>query len=354
MNNKTKSMTSMSDENGIVSYDPEINLSHLLIAGTAGYGKSNFLDFNISSMISVKTPKEIRFLMIDTEIVDFSVYSVLKGTYLVAVPGVEKAIVTDVNDSRRAIYAAQAEMDNRFRRLLDSGTGNLKEYNCKNPDNKIPELLIVINEFAGLVNSFGKEIEKPLIAILEKGRAVGMHIILATNRPTAVSGFMICNFEMRIAFKTNNAADSKHILGTEGAEKLLCAGDYIMVDGCETIHGHFPLLYKNRDDLLAYCQSIADKSEKTEYFLPDPYYYLPKPRRNKRDPLFNKAALYFISTGVATVGALQRKYGIGFHHATKIMDQLEEYGIVGNQKPGQSRDIKMSAIQFIEHFKIKV
>lgn len=278
------------DSKGIFRcYDMAITMPHLLIAGRIGHGKSNMLNVLISTLLLSKMPSEVRFLLIDPNIVEFQIYEQLKEKYLVSVPDLDECVITDVENSRIALYALLDEMYLRYTKVTDAKVRNIQDYNIKNPDKCLPDIVAIVDEYSKVFQLGCKEIEKTLIALLQLGRGAGIHVILATNKTSILSPTLICNFNQRIAFRFNSKDESKYFLGETGAEGLLCAGEILLYDGNESHRLRAPFIDINEiGQVVQHADNITENC--IPYFLPKPEVPLPQPE--PLDSLLHQAAMY--------------------------------------------------------------
>ncbi len=334
-------------------------MPHLLVAGSTGMGKSVGLNTIIASLLYKKHPAEIKFVLIDPKMVEFSLYSRIERHYLAKLPDEEEAIITDPNKVVPSLNSLCVEMDNRYELLKKANVRGIKEYNDKfvqrrlNPENGhqyLPYIVVIIDEFADLIMTAGKEVETPIARIAQKARAVGIHIILATQRPSAniITGVIRANFPGRIAFRVTQQLESRIILDQGGANQLIGRGDMLFSrDGAiERVQCAFI----DTDEVESICDWISKQTGYEDaYLLPE--YVAPasggsqggSERMTDRDPLFESAARMVIESGIGSTTALQRRYNIGFPRAGKIMDQLERAGIVGPAQGGKPRQVLMDS-----------
>ncbi len=337
---------------------------HLLMAGSTGEGKSVAINVIINSILFKKHPALVKFVMIDPKQVELSLYSKLEYHYLATLPGAEEPIVTDVKDAARILKSLIAEMEDRYRLLKLAQVRNIKEYNQKFIKRKIrekdghrfmPYIVTVIDEFADLIMVGGKEIEFAITRLSQKARAIGIHLVIATQRPSTdvVTGLIKNNFPTRIALKVMSVADSRTIIDTTGANQLIGKGDMLYLYG-----SHLSRLQ---------CAFIdTDEVEKiTDYVAAQPHYpyhfELPEPAEDdeegaekkmvdlkKRDKLFEDAAQIVVSNQYASISLLQRKLEIGFNRAARIIDQLEAAGIVGPGAGSKPRDVLVHSLDELD------
>lgn len=332
-------------------------MPHMLVAGATGQGKSVGLNVIIASLLYRKKPHELKFVMVDPKMVEFSLYAKIEKHYLAKMPGEDKAIITDMSKAVATLNSLVQEMEDRYRLLEKSACRNIEEYNSKwnagrlNPKDGhkfMPYIVAIVDEFADLMMTAGKEVEKPIARLAQKARAVGIHEIIATQRPatTVITGNIKANFLTRVAFKVSSGIDSKTILDTTGAQQLIGRGD---------------MLISNNSEMTRVQCAFIDTPEVealTEYIASQPYgggaYILPEPPLDgeaagprsadlgEKDTLFVEIGQYVVNTGYGSTSDLQRKFSLGYNRAGKIMDQLESVGIVGPSQGGKRRSVLVS------------
>lgn len=334
-------------------------MPHVLVAGATGQGKSVGLNAIIASLLYKKHPSELKFVLIDPKMVEFSLYSKLERHYLAKLPDEEEAIITDPSKVVATLNSLCVEMDNRYNLLRNANVRSLAEYNAKftarslNPEKGhryLPYIVVIVDEFADLIMTAGKEVETPIARIAQKARAVGMHMIIATQRPSTnvITGIIKANFPGRIAFRVSQMVDSKTILDRTGANQLIGRGDMLF-----SINGEMNRVqcaFIDTQEVEDICTCIDEQiGFEHAYYLPD---YLPESGDGgslsnvaDRDTLFEEAARIVVQSGVASTSSLQRRYSIGYNRAGKIMDQLEEAGIVGPAQGGKPRQILVDSLQ---------
>ena len=330
-------------------------LPHLLVAGATGTGKSVGLNTIITSLLYKKHPAELKFVFIDPKRVELTPYRKLNRHYLAALPG-EDPVITDTSKVVTVLNSLCVEMGNRLNLLEEAGVRNIKEYNEKfisrrlNPNKHrfLPYIVLVIDEFADIILTAGKEVESPVSRLAAVARAAGIHLIIATQRPTVnvITGGIKTNIPGRIAFRVNQAVDSKTILDTTGANLLAGKGD--MLFSQNGVIERVQCAFIDTPEVQAICDSISDQIGYDEpYELPE---YVAagsegpqsKPGNlNDRDPLFPEAARMVVEAGRASTTDLQRRLSVGFGRAGRIMDQLETAGVVGPQQGARPRQVLM-------------
>lgn len=341
-------------------------MPHLLVAGATGMGKSVGLNAIIASLLYKRHPAELKFVLIDPKMVEFSLYSVLEKHFLAKLPEEEEAVVTQMDKVLATLNSLCVEMDNRLGMLRDANVRSIAEYNEKfiqkrlNPTKGhrfLPYIVVIVDEFADLIMVAGKEVEKPVARIAQKARAVGIHMIVATQRPSTdvITGLIKNNFPGRIAFRVTQMVDSKTILDRPGANQLIGKGDMLFShNGALT---RVQCAFIDTPEVEAICEHIEKQAGyPTAYMLPEP---VPEPGEggalggsgslSDRDVLFNEVAEAIVQSGFGSTSSVQRRFGVGFARAGKIMDQLEAAGIVGPATGGKPRQVlvDMMALQDI-------
>ncbi len=336
-------------------------MPHLLVAGATGQGKSVGLNAIIASLLYRKTPDELKFVMIDPKMVEFSLYAKIEAHYLAKIPDAEDAIITDMEKVVATLSSLCVEMDDRYQLLKAAHTRNIEEYNDKikarslNPAEGhrfLPYIVVVVDEFSDLIMTAGKEVEIPIARLAQKARAVGMHVIIATQRPSTnvITGIIKANFPARIAFKVSSGVDSKTILDTTGAQQLIGRGDMLISNNAPMVRVQCAFI--DTPEVEAICDYIERQPYgQGAYRLPEPVVSgsgdsdsEPGNNFGDKDPLFDEVARLIVSSNTASTSSLQRRYSIGYNRAGKIMDQLEAAGIVGPAHGGKPRSVLVDAI----------
>jgi len=328
-------------------------MPHILMAGATGQGKSVGLNAIIASFLFKKHPAELKFVMVDPKKVELSLFSKIERHYLAKLPDAEEAIITDTRKVVRTLNSLGIEMDTRYELLKDAQVRNIKEYNVKYRSRKLnpgeghhfmPYIVLVIDEFADLIMTAGKEIEVPLTRLAQLARAVGIHLIIATQRPSVniITGSIKANFPARIAFRVTAKVDSRTILDTQGADQLIGRGDMLLSNGSDLIRLQCafidtPEIEKLTDfigsqraypDAYHLPEFADDQDEPITDFDPD-----------EKDALFEDAARIIVQNQQGSTSLLQRKMKIGYNRAGRIIDQLEAAGIVGHFEGSKARDV---------------
>lgn len=329
-------------------------MPHLLVAGATGQGKSVGLNAIITSLLYKKHPAEMKMVLIDPKMVEFNIYSTIEKHYLAKLPDAEKAIITDVTKVTQTLNSLTKEMDDRYELLMNAGVRNIKEYNEKfkkrrlNPlkgHRFLPYMVIVIDEFGDLIMTAGKEIEMPIARIAQKARAVGMHMVIATQRPTTniITGTIKANFPARMAFRVTSQIDSRTILDTSGANQLIGRGDMLFSQGSDLVR--IQCAFVDTPEVEGITQYIGNQQGYAHAFeLPE---YVGETSEDKigsfdmndRDPLFDEAARLIVVHQQGSTSLIQRKFAIGYNRAGRLMDQLEAAGIVGPAQGSKARDV---------------
>ena len=334
-------------------------IPHLLVAGATGQGKSVGLNVIITSLLYKKHPNELKLVLIDPKKVEFSVYAPIADHFMAQVDDDDEPIITDVTKVVRTLKSLCTLMDHRYDLLKMAGARNLKEYNDKylrhklNPElghEFMPYIVVIIDEFGDLIMTAGKEVEMPIARIAQLARAVGIHMIIATQRPTTsiITGNIKANFPGRIAFKVSSMMDSRIILDRPGANQLIGMGDMLYLNGNEPTRVQCAFI--NTPEIVQINEYIAKQSGSTCPM------QLPEPKNDEGgdggsgssgdigaiDPLFEEAARSVIVSQQGSTSMIQRRFSIGYNRAGRLMDQLEKAGIVGAAHGGKPRDVLLA------------
>ena len=330
---------------------------HLLVAGATGQGKSVGLNAIITSLLYKKHPAELKFVMVDPKQVEFSIYSKIERHYLAKLPNADKPIVTEPGDAVATLNSLVIEMENRYKLLVEASARNIKEYNEKfisrrlNPEKGhrfLPYIVAIVDEFADLIATSGKEIELPISRIAAKARAVGIHMILATQRPDTkvITGTIKSNSPSRIAFKVMSQIDSRTILDTPGANRLIGKGDMLVLITGSSEPTRVQCAFVDTpevEDIVNYVG--AQVAYPTAYLLPE---YIGEGGESSsagtvdlsdRDPLFDEAARLIVIQQQGSTPLIERKLAFGCNRAGRLMDQLEAAGIVGPFEGSKARQV---------------
>ena len=331
-------------------------MPHLLVAGATGQGKSVGLNAIITSLLYSKRPEELKFVMVDPKRVEFSLYSKIEKYYLAKIPDSNQPIITNMENVVATLSSLCVEMDERYKLLEKAFVRQVHEYNEKFRDKRLdprdghrfmPYIVVIIDEFADLIMTAGKEVELPIARLAQLARAVGIHVIIATQRPSTnvITGMIKANFPVRIAFKVSSGIDSKTILDSTGAQQLIGRGDMLISNNGEMVR--VQCAFVDTPEVEEVCDYIARQPyPQGPYILPEPQVggdsdatEVDPSTIGKKDPLFEEVARQVVMSGVASTSAVQRRYEIGYNRAGRIMDQLEVYGIVGPATGGKPRNV---------------
>ena len=327
---------------------------HLLVAGATGQGKSVGLNAIITSLLYKKHPSQLKFVMVDPKKVELSIYSIIEKHFLAKLPDEEEAIITETAKVVNTLNSLCIEMDSRYDLLKMAQVRNIKEYNEKfikrqlNPNNGhkyLPYIVVVVDEFADLIMTAGKEVELPIARIAQLARAVGIHMIIATQRPTTniITGTIKANFPARIAFRVSAMMDSRTILDRPGANRLIGKGDMLFLQGADPVRVQCAFI--DTPEVEEITKFIArQQGYPTPFFLPE---YVSEDSNSevgdidmgRLDPLFEDAARLVVIHQQGSTSLIQRKFAIGYNRAGRIMDQLEKAGIVGPTQGSKARDV---------------
>jgi S-DNA-T family DNA segregation ATPase FtsK/SpoIIIE len=340
-------------------------MPHLLMAGATGQGKSVGLNAVLTSLLYKKHPAEVKFVLVDPKKVELTLFNKIERHYLAKLPDDGDAIITDNTKVVHTLNSLCIEMDNRYSLLKDAMVRNIKEYNDKfkarklNPENGhrfLPYIVLVVDEFADLIMTAGKEVETPIARLAQLARAIGIHLIIATQRPSVnvITGLIKANFPARIAFRVTSKIDSRTILDTQGADQLIGRGD---------------LLYSNGNDLVRVQCAFVDtpevekivdyigsqKAYASAYLLPE---YVGEEGSSvnlefdisERDSMFREAAEIIVTAQQGSASLLQRKLKLGYNRAGRLIDQLEAAGIVGPFEGSKARSVNIPDIASLDQF----
>ncbi|CAL1517298.1 DNA translocase FtsK 4TM domain-containing protein [Chitinophaga sp. MM2321] len=328
-------------------------MPHLLMAGATGQGKSVGINTLLVSLLYKKHPSQLKFVLVDPKKVELSLYKLIEKHFLAKLPGEDDAIITDTKKVIHTLNALCIEMDLRYDLLKEAGTRNIKEYNGKftqrrlNPEKGhryLPFIVLVVDEFADLIMTAGKEVEMPIARLAQLARAVGIHLIIATQRPSVniITGTIKANFPARVAFKVSSKIDSRTILDIGGAEQLIGQGDMLVSFNGELVR--LQCAFVDTPEVENVAEFIGNQKGYPEAFLL-PEYVDDKDTEGKeltladRDPLFNDAAQVIVQTQQGSTSLLQRRMKLGYNRAGRLMDQLEAAGIVGPNMGSKARDV---------------
>jgi S-DNA-T family DNA segregation ATPase FtsK/SpoIIIE len=330
-------------------------MPHLLVAGATGQGKSVGLNAIITSLLYKKHPAELKFVLVDPKKVEFNIYSKIERHFLAKLPDGEDAIITDVTKVVQTLNSLTKEMDDRYDLLKKAHVRNLAEYNDKfinrrlNPDKGhrfLPYIVVIVDEFGDLIMVAGKEVELPIARIAQLARAVGIHMIIATQRPSVniITGVIKANFPARVAFRVSSQIDSRTILDATGANQLVGRGDMLFSQGSDLVR--VQCAFVDTPEVEGISDYIgSQQGYPTAFFLPE--YVgeagegsdLSEVDLSKRDPMFEDAARLLVAHQQGSTSLIQRKFAIGYNRAGRIMDQLEAAGIVGPFEGSKARQV---------------
>ena len=337
-------------------------MPHILMAGATGQGKSVGLNTIITSLLYKKHPSQIKFVMVDPKKVELSLFSKIERHFLAKLPDSEEAIITDTKKVIRTLNSLNIEMDNRYDLLQDGQVRNIKEYNDKfisrklNPEKShhfLPYLILVVDEFADLIMTAGREIETPLTRLAQLARAVGIHLVIATQRPSVniITGTIKANFPARIAFRVISKIDSRTILDTGGADQLVGRGDMLLSTGSDLIR--LQCAFVDTPEIETLTEFIGSQRGYSDAFhLPE--FNEDEPENSKefdpdsRDELFAEAARLIVQNQQGSTSLLQRKLKLGYNRAGRIIDQLESAGIVGPFEGSKAREVRFRDLTQLE------
>lgn len=350
---------SIDNENFIVDLAA---MPHLLMAGATGQGKSVGINTLLVSLLYKKHPSQLKFVLVDPKKVELSLYRVIEKHFLAKLPGEEESIITDTKKVVYTLNALCIEMDNRYDLLKEAGCRNIREYNEKfirrklNPQKGhqyLPFIVLVVDEFADLIMTAGKEVEMPIARLAQLARAIGIHLIIATQRPSVniITGTIKANFPARIAFKVSSKIDSRTILDAGGAEQLIGKGDMLISYNGEITR--LQCAFVDTPEVEQVCEFIGDQRGYPQAFLL-PEYVDEKDVEGKdvdlsdRDPLFEDAARLVVQNQMGSTSLIQRRMKLGYNRAGRLMDQLEAAGIVGPNQGSKAREVNVKTDSDLE------
>jgi S-DNA-T family DNA segregation ATPase FtsK/SpoIIIE len=339
-------------------------MPHLLMAGATGQGKSVGLNAVLTSLLYKKHPAEVKFVLVDPKKVELTLFNKIERHYLAKLPDGGDAIITDNTKVINTLNSLCIEMDNRYSLLKDAMVRNIKEYNEKfknrklNPENGhrfLPYIVLVVDEFADLIMTAGKEVETPIARLAQLARAIGIHLIIATQRPSVnvITGMIKANFPARIAFRVTSKIDSRTILDSGGADQLIGRGDLLYTQGNEIVRVQCAFVDTPEVDKI--CDFIGSQKAYPEaYLLPE---YVGEDSGIKldidiseRDSLFRDAAEVIVTAQQGSASLIQRKLKLGYNRAGRLIDQLEAAGIVGPFEGSKARSVLIPDLVALEHF----
>ncbi len=329
-------------------------MPHILVAGATGQGKSVGVNVIITSLLYKKHPAELKFVFIDPKKVELNLYSIIEKHYLAKLPNEEEPVITNIQKVKYTLSSINIEMDSRYDLLKKAHTRNIKEYNKKFTSRRLnpmkghkfmPYIVVIIDEFADLIMTAGKEIELPIARIAQLARAVGIHMIIATQRPsvTIITGVIKANFPARIAFKVASMIDSRTILDQPGANQLIGKGDMLISANSDITR--VQCAFVDTPEVEKICSFIAEqRGFPTAFLLPefegDEESTSPGDvDLNNKDDMFEDCARVVVMSQIGSTSMIQRKFSIGYNRAGRIMDQLEKAGVVGPSEGSKARQV---------------
>jgi DNA segregation ATPase FtsK/SpoIIIE, S-DNA-T family len=339
-------------------------MPHLLMAGATGQGKSVGLNAVLTSLLYKKHPAEVKFVLVDPKKVELTLFNKIERHYLAVLPDAEEAIITDNAKVVATLNSLCVEMDNRYSLLKDAMVRNIKEYNDKFKSRKLnpeaghrflPYIVLVVDEFADLIMTAGKEVEIPIARLAQLARAIGIHLIIATQRPSVnvITGLIKANFPARIAFRVSSKIDSRTILDNQGADQLIGRGDLLYTNGNEVVRVQCAFVDTPEvEKIVEYIGS--QKAYATAYLLPE---FVGEDSGinlemdiSERDPLFKEAAEVIVNAQQGSASLLQRKLKLGYNRAGRLIDQLEAAGIVGPFEGSKARNVNIQDLSSLDQF----
>lgn len=339
-------------------------MPHLLMAGATGQGKSVGLNVILTSILYKKHPAEVKFILVDPKKVELTLFNKIERHYLAKLPDTEEAIITDTSKVVNTMNSLCLEMDTRYELLKKAEVRNIEAYNQKlkerklNPENGhrfLPYLILVVDEFADLIMTAGKDIETPIARLAQLARAIGIHLIIATQRPSVnvITGSIKANFPSRIAFRVTSKIDSRTILDAPGADQLIGKGDMLYSGGSDVLR--LQCAFVDTPEVEKITEFIGSQRAYSEAYLLPEYEESEKENslnisKEKRDDLFVKAAEMVVSNGQGSTSLLQRKLEVGYNRAGRLMDQLESAKIVGPFQGSKAREVLIPDLVALDDF----
>lgn len=339
-------------------------MPHLLMAGATGQGKSVGLNAVLTSLLYKKHPAEVKFVLVDPKKVELTLFNKIERHYLAKLPDTEDAIITDTAKVVTTLNSLCVEMDNRYSLLKDAMVRNIKEYNEKFKSRKLnpelghrflPYIVLVVDEFADLIMTAGKDVEVPIARLAQLARAIGIHLIIATQRPSVnvITGLIKANFPARIAFRVTSKIDSRTILDTQGADQLIGRGDLLYSNGNDVVR--VQCAFVDTPEVEKITEYIgSQKAYATAYMLPE---FIGEESGinldidiSERDPLFREAAEIIVNAQQGSASLLQRKLKLGYNRAGRLIDQLEAAGIVGAFEGSKARNVNILDMNQLDQF----
>jgi S-DNA-T family DNA segregation ATPase FtsK/SpoIIIE len=346
-------------------------MPHILVAGATGQGKSVGLNVILASLLYKKHPSQLKFVLVDPKKVEMSLFSKIERHYLAKLPNSEEAIITDTKKVVYTLNSLCIEMENRYEIMKDAGAKNIKEYNAKfvarklNPKEGhrfLPYIVLVIDELADLMMTAGKEVETPIARLAQLARAIGIHLVVATQRPSVnvITGVIKANFPARLSFRVTSKIDSRTILDTGGADQLIGQGDMLLSTGSEIVRLQSPFV--DTPEIERICEFIgSQRGYDSAYMLPEfegeDDAGASSVDLADRDALFEEAARLLVQHQQGSTSLIQRKLKLGYNRAGRLIDQLEAAKIVGPFEGSKAREVlvkdPMSLEQLLNELKEK-
>jgi len=340
------------------------------MAGATGQGKSVGINAILVSLLYKKHPSQLKFVLVDPKKVELSIYSTIEKHFLAKLPGEEEPIITDVKKVVHTLNALCMEMDERYDLLKEAKARNIKEYNHKfvqrelNPlkgHKFLPYIVLIIDEFADLIMTAGKEVETPIARLAQLARAIGIHIILATQRPSVniITGVIKANFPARVSFKVSSKIDSRTILDAGGADQLIGRGDMLFSQGSDIIR--LQCAFVDTPEVEKITEFIYNQQGYPDAFML-PEFIDPNEENDgggnysasERDPMFEDAARVIVNNQMGSTSLIQRRLKLGYNRAGRLMDQLEDAGIVGPNQGSKARDVYPKSEAELEQYLIRL
>jgi S-DNA-T family DNA segregation ATPase FtsK/SpoIIIE len=339
-------------------------MPHLLVAGATGQGKSVGLNAILVSLLYRKHPAQVKFVLVDPKKVELTLYNKIERHFLAKLPNEEEAIIVDTSKVVNTLNSLCIEMDDRYELLKNAGVRTIKEYNAKfinrrlNPENGhryLPYIIVLIDEFADLIMTAGKEVEHPIARIAQLARAIGIHLIVATQRPSVnvITGMIKANFPARIAFRVLSKIDSRTILDSSGADQLIGRGDMLISTGSDMIR--LQCGFVDTPEVEEICEFVGgQRAYPSAFLLPE---YVPEGgdsggdfEMDEIDPMFVESARIVVTNQQGSASLLQRKLKLGYNRAGRIVDQLEAMGIIGSFQGSKARDVLFTDLESLDEF----
>jgi S-DNA-T family DNA segregation ATPase FtsK/SpoIIIE len=337
-------------------------MPHLLMAGATGQGKSVGLNAVLTSLLYKKHPAEVKFVLVDPKKVELNIYNKIERHYLAKLPDTEEAIITDNTKVINTLNSLCIEMDNRYELLKNAMCRNLKEYNKKFRERKLnpndghsflPYIVLVVDEFADLIMTAGKEVETPIARLAQLARAIGIHLIIATQRPSVnvITGIIKANFPARIAFRVTSKIDSRTILDSGGADQLIGRGDMLYTQGNELTR--IQCAFVDTPEVERIAEYVGGQRGYADaHLLPE---YVGEENTStlhidasERDALFREAAEVIVTAQQGSASLLQRKLKLGYNRAGRIIDQMEAAGVVGPFEGSKARQVLITDLAALD------